>query len=439
MTAITSAGLGSGLDVNSIVTQLVAAERAAPDQRLSSAQSKAQTKISALGNLKSLFANLQTVADGLKSGSNTGLGKLTAASANTDFFTATATTKAVPGNYGIEVDAIAVANKRASNVFASSSAVVGNGDVTIGVGSASFTVTLADGANTLADLRDKINSATDNTGVGAAIVNDSSGARLLLTSRATGTANALTVTSSLLTTNETQPAADAVIKVDGFSYTSSSNQVSGAIDGLTINVAKAEVGTTTQLNVTLDQSAASTAIQGFVTAYNASIRYIAAQTAYNPTSRSAGTLLGDATTLSASQQLRNIVGGTIDGSGTYSSLAQIGITTATDGTLTLDTAKLTTALSTDYTSVQKLFGGDSGVGTRLSTLTKGLLDDSGQIKAQTDGLNATLKDISKQQDALDTRIKAFETRTRAQFTALDTLLSNLKSTGDYLTQQLAKL
>lgn len=439
MTAITSAGLGSGLDVNSIVTQLVAAERAAPDQRLSSAQSKAQTKISALGNLKSLFANLQTVADGLKSGSNTGLGKLTAASANTDFFTATATTKAVPGNYGIEVDAIAVANKRASNVFSSSSAVVGNGDVTIGVGSASFTVTLADGANTLADLRDKINSATDNTGVGAAIVNDSSGARLLLTSRATGTSNALTVTSSLLTTNETQPAADAVIKVDGFSYTSSSNQVSGAIDGLTINVAKAEVGTTTQLNVTLDQSAASTAIQGFVTAYNASIRYIAAQTAYNPTSRSAGTLLGDATTLSASQQLRNIVGGTIDGSGTYSSLAQIGITTATDGSLTLDTAKLTTALSTDYTSVQKLFGGDSGVGTRLSTLTKGLLDDSGQIKAQTDGLNATLKDISKQQDALDTRIKAFETRTRAQFTALDTLLSNLKSTGDYLTQQLAKL
>lgn len=439
MTAITSAGLGSGLDVNSIVSQLVAAERAAPDQRLASAQSKAQTKISALGNLKSLLSNLQTVADGLKTGTNSGLGKLTAASANTDFFTAAATAKAVPGNYGIEVDALAVANKRASNVFTSSSAVVGNGDVTIGVGSASFTVTLADGANTLADLRDKINSATNNTGVGAAIVNDSSGSRLLLTSRATGTANALTVTSSLLTTTETQPAADAVIKVDGFSYTSSSNQVTGAIDGLTINVAKAEVGTTTQLNVTLDQSAASSAIQGFVTAYNTSIRYIAAQTAYNPTSKSAGTLLGDATTLSASQQLRNIVGGNIDGAGTYSSLAQIGITTATDGTLTLDAAKLTTALSTDYTSVQKLFGGDNGVGTRLSTLTKGLLDDSGQIKAQTDGLNATLKDISKQQDALDSRISAFELRTRAQFTALDTLLSNLKSTGDYLTQQLAKL
>lgn len=314
--------------------------------------------------------------------------------------------------------------------------MVGSGDVTIGTGSSTFTVTLADGANTLADLRDKINAATDNSGVGAAIVADAGGARLLLTSRATGVANALTVTSSLFTTTEVQPAADAQIKLDGYLYTSASNQVSGAVDGITLNLAKALPGTTTTLNVALDQTASAASVQQFVVAYNTAVKYIAAQTKFDPLSRSGGPLLGDAAVLSASQQLR---GTTVTGSGTYAALTQIGVSTAVDGTLAIDSTKLGAALAKDFGSVQKLFGNSDGIATKLSAFAATQLRDDGQIKTKTDGLNASLKDIGKQQDALDVRSSAYEKRTRAQFTSLDSLLSKLKSTSDYLTQQLARL
>lgn len=439
MTAITSAGIGSGLDVNNIVTQLVAAERGPSDQRLGSAQSKAQTKISALAALRSALANLQTAADALKTSSTGGFAQLKATAAVPDYFSATASSKAVAGSYNVEVLALAAASKRSSDAFASSSAVVGTGDVTIAVGAKSFTVSLASGANTLADLRDKINAATDNSGVGAAIVSDAGGARLLLTSRDTGTANALTVTTSLFGTSEVQPAADAQIKLDGYSYTSSSNTVTGAVDGLTLNLTKAAPGTTTTLNVSLDQAATSTLVQKFVTAYNMAAKFIAGQTAYDPTSNTGGTLLGDSTVLATSQQLRNALSANVADAGTFSSLTQVGITTGADGTLSVDSGKLNDALAKDFGSVQRLFGGASGVATSLSAFTKTLLADDGQLKAKTDGLNSTLKDIAKQQDALNVRIAAYEKRTRAQFTALDTLMSKLNSTSTYLSQQLAKL
>jgi flagellar hook-associated protein 2 len=439
MSTISSPGIGSGLDVNSIVTQLVAAERSAPDRRLATAQQRAQTQISALGNLRSVLSNLQTAANALSGSGNTGLGALSAVSSNTALYTATTTSKAVAGNYNVEVLALAAASKRSSTVFASSSAVVGNGDVTLTTGTRSFTVNLADGANTLADLRDKINAATDNTGVGAAIINDTNGARLLLTSRSTGLANALSVSTTLFTTSEVQPATDAQINVDGFTISSSSNQVTGGVDGITFNLNKAEPGTTTQLDVSVDNTASAGIVQSFVNSYNNVVRYINSQTAYNTTTRQAGTLLGDAATRAASQQLRSLIGGSVSDNGTYTTLSQLGITTSLDGTLQFDSSQLTTALNTDFVSVQRLFNGDNGVATRLSALADTLLSDDGLISAETGGLNARITDIGKSQDALDRRITSFEARTRAQFTALDTLLGQLSSTSTFLTQQLARL
>lgn len=439
MSTISSPGIGSGLDVNSIVTQLVAAERSAPDRRLATAQQRAQTEISALGNLRSVLSNLQTAANALSGSGNTGLGALSAVSSNTELYTATTTSKAVAGNYNVEVLALAAASKRSSTVFASSSAVVGNGDVTLTTGTGSFTVNLADGANTLADLRDKINAATDNTGVGAAIINDTNGARLLLTSRSTGLANALSVSTTLFTTSEVQPAADAQINVDGFTISSSSNQVSSGVDGITFNLNKAEPGTVTQLNVSVDNTASAGIVQSFVNSYNNVVRYINSQTAYNTTTRQAGTLLGDAATRAASQQLRSLIGGSVSDNGTYTTLSQLGITTSLDGTLQFDSSQLTTALNTDFVSVQRLFNGDNGVATRLSALADTLLSDDGLISAETDGLNARITDIGRSQDALDRRISSFEARTRAQFTALDTLLGQLSSTSTFLTQELARL
>jgi len=443
MAAVTSAGIGSGLDVTAIVSQLVAAERGPADQRIATATSKAQSSISSLASFRSAIANLQTAAKALLPGTGgnaSALGKLTATAAETTRFSTTAANSAVAGNYSIEVVSLAAASKRASSLFTSSSATVGNGDVTIAVGSKSFTVSLADGANSLADLRDKINASSDNPGVGAAIVSDAGGARLLLTSRSTGTANAVSVTTSLFTTTESQPAADAVVKVDGFTTTSSSNQVTGAVDGLTLNLTKAEPGVTTALAVSLDGTASQTAVAAFVNAYNNLARFVAAQTKFDPASRTGGVLLGDTTVLSASQQLRGIIGGTATSAGAYQTLSSVGITSsATDGTLSADSSKFSKALVTDFTSVQKLFAGTDGIATRIDALAKTLLADGGQLAAKTDGLNARIKDLGKQQIAVDTRISAYQARTLKQFNSLDSLLSKLQSTSSYLTQQLARL
>lgn len=442
MAAITSAGIGSGLDVASIVSQLVAAERGPADQRISIATTRANTSISALANFRSALASLQTASKALLPGSNgtaSSLGKLTATPVKADYFTASAENKAVAGNYSMEVVSLAAANKRASDLYASSAAVVGEGDVSLTVAGKSFTVTLASPANTLADLRDKINAASDNSGVGAAIVSDGSGARLLLSSRATGTANAVSVSSSIFNSTESQPAADAVVKVDGFTTTSSSNTVTTAVDGLTLNLVKAEPGTSTTLNVGLDQKASESAVATFVNAYNNVVKYIATQTKFDPTAKTAGILLGDSTVLSATQALRSVIGGSADDAGAYKTLSAIGITTSADGTLISDTSKFNKAVGSDFAAVQRLFAGDDGLATKMAALTKTLLADDGQLKAKTDGLNARLKDLGKQQTAVDTRIQAYEARTRAQFTALDTLMSKLGTTSSYLTQQLANL
>ncbi len=439
MASVTSAGLGSGLDVASIVSQLVAAERAPADQRLASAKSQAKMQISALAAFRSSIANLKTAAEGLKTGANAGIGALTATAASTELFTASAGNEAVAGTYSVEVISLAAASKRASQVFAGENAVVGSGDVEIRVGNAAFTVSLADGANTLADLRSRINAASGNTGVGAAIVSDASGARLLLTSRDTGLAHALTVTSSLITTTEVQAAADASIKLDGFSYSNASNQFSGAVDGISFSLAKAAPGTTTTLTVSLNQSSAVAAVQKFVAAYNSANSFIVSQSRYDSTSKQGGTLLGDSTILGASQRLRGIAGGTVADAGAFATLSQLGIKAGTDGTLTLDSAKLTSALGSDFAAVQKLLGGDNGIATQLVRYTGGLLDSGGQLQGKTEGLNARLASIGKDQAVVDRRIDAYRVRISAQFTSLDSLVSRLKTTSDYLTQQLSRL
>lgn len=444
MAAITSAGVGSGLDVASIVSQLVAAERAGPDQRISIATTRAKTTISAIGNFRSLIASLQTAAKGLLPGTGgaaSTLAKLSATSGDDKAFTASAGAKAVAGTYTVEVLSLATAGKQSSGVYASAAAVLGNGDVTLSAGGRNFTVTLTDGANTLADLRDKINAATDNTGVGATIVNDEvgGGVRLVLSSRETGTANAVSLSSTLLTTTESQAATDAVVKVDGYTTTSASNSVTTAVDGLTLNLVKAEPGTTNTLTVATDAKSSEAAVATFVNAYNNLVKFINTQTRYDAATDTAGLLLGDASVRTATQAIRSVIGGANEEAGTYQTLAALGITTSGDGTLTSDPAKFSKALSTDLASVQRLFAGENGLATRLDAVAKQLLGDEGSIKARTDGLNARIKDLDKQKIAVDTRIAAFEARTRAQFTALDTLMAKLGTTSTYLSQQLSNL
>jgi len=435
MASISSAGIGSGLDVNSLVTQLIAAEKQPAQQRLAAVESKAQVRLSALGSYRAALANLQSAAAALKTGG--ALSALSATSSDTSLFSASAS-GAASGSYGVEVVSLARANKFASGTYASASTVLAAGDVTLAVGGESFTVSLS-GSDTLADLRDAINAASDNKGVTATIVNETNGSRLLLTAKQTGLDNAVSVTASPVSFTETQPALDAHVRVDGYDAYSAVNSISGVIDGVTLNLIKAAPGTTATLDVGVDAKSAADAVQKFVGAYNALIVTANSLSKYNTATNTAAALTGDVTVRSASQQLRSILSSAITGGGGLTQLSQLGITTATDGSLTLDSAKLTEALGDDFSAVQKVFSGSDGYATQLDTLLDGYLDTGGRIEAATKNEQARIDDIGEQKEALDRRMSMAEARYRAQFTALDTLMSQLQTTSEFLTNQLAAL
>lgn len=442
--AISSAGIGSGLDVASLVSQLVAAERAPAAGRIERAQSKLNVSLSAIGMFKNALAMLQTSAQAL-GGTGAAFGKMKSTISAEGLFTAAASTGAVAGRYGIEVIDIARAHKVTSTAYAGgSSSVIGAGTVTMGVGGDAFTVELDDASATLADLRDAINSAPDNTGVNAVLLTEDTGTRLVLTSREEGTANAITFNSTasgggaLLTTSTLQGATDAQIKVEGYPYTSSSNTVTAAIDGVTLNLLKAEPGTTLDLTLTPDNASASSAVKGLVTAYNAVVDLVNKYGSYDATTKSGGPLMGESSVRVAMQQIRKVLGDSV-GDGTYATLASVGVTSDKDGKLKLDSTKLDGALASNSEAISQLFSGGEGFATRLDTVLKGFVGDDGRIESQTEQLQKRLKALDDQNTALDRRMALVEARYRKQFVALDTLLGQMQSTSSYLTQQLASL
>ncbi|PPE74524.1 flagellar hook protein [Solimonas fluminis] len=434
--SINASSFSSGLDVVSLVSQLVAAERAAPDARLNAAQSKAQTRLSAMGVLKSALSNLQTTAKTLVGGG--AVATPAVKSSREDLFTATAAAGAARGSFAVEVVSLAQSTKLVSAPMASADTILGAGDVDITVGSESFKVTLGSTGNSLGALRDAINNATDNPGVTASLVTESGGVRLLLTGNQTGASQAVSVSSPLISLSQTQAAVDAHVKVEGFDVYSASNTVTGALDGVTLNLVKAEPGTTGTLALTTDNSAASKAVQDFVTKYNQVLTTINNLTKYDPATKTASTLTGDSTARQAANELRAIMGGSAPG-GSVSYLSQLGIKTGSDGLLTVDSAKLGEAIAKDASSIARMFGGEDGYASKISKNIDAMLAEGAGIDAQTDTLQARLKDISSQKDALDRRMTQVQARYTAQFTALDTLMTRMSTTSNYLTQQLAAL
>jgi flagellar hook-associated protein 2 len=439
MATLTSAGIGSGLDINSLVTQLVDAERAPQSTQLDKKEARAQQQLSAIGAFKSALAALQDAIKSLANG--TVFGKQTAGSSDNSLFTAIADGSATAGTYSVHVDALAKAHKLASQASASGD-TLGTGTLTILVGTQSFSVDIDSSNNTLAGVRDAINNAPGNAGVIATVVTAADGSHLVLTSKSTGAASALTVSGlAALTLTEKSPAQDASVTVEGFTYSSSTNTITGAIPGvqLTLNKSQDPGGDAASVAIGADKSSLTANVGAFVSSYNQLSKLLAQLTSYNATTKVAGPLLGDATALSVSSQLRRLLGGSI-GASAYATLSSVGITTSADGTLTFDAAKLTTALDADPSAVKKLFSdADVGVTSRLSDNLQNYLSASGAMQARTDGANATLKDIQRSRDALTSRMSALEDMYRKQFTALDTLIGQLQQTSSFLTQQLSGL
>ena len=456
MGTIISSGIGSGLDIAGLVSQLVAAEGQAQSFRLDRDEANFQAELSALGSFRSALTAFRDALTSLKD-LDTFRGRSVTLSGE-DFLSATATSAALPGSYEIEVERLASAHRLASQEYLNGSEVVGTGTLTINLGAAGFALSIDGTNNTLAGIRDAINSADNNPGVSATIVNGITGSRLVLNANATGTANAIVVTASggdggltpLIydpvggTTNLTElaPAQDARVLIDGLAAEGGSNTISGAIDGLDIDLlAVNAVGETTTVSVGFDPDGAKEAVTQLVDSYNALVDSISSLTAYDPETEVAGPLLGDSTVRNVVFQLRRALNAPISVEGnSFAGLFDIGISTDLEGRLTIDDTDLNNALEADFDAVGELFSTEgTGIALRLDGLLEPYLASEGLIDNRTDGLNDSIEDIADRREVLSDRLIALEARLFRQFNALDGLLSQLRSTSAFLTQQLDNL
>ena len=443
MATISSSGIGSGLNVSELVGQLVAAERAPADKRLSAIETTTKAQISAFGSIKAALSGVESALKKLDgAGSLPGRKATVGADAG---FTASAGTSAALGAYSVIVEKLATAHKLQSAAVASGNQV-GNGTLTLQVGSGdAFDVTIDAGKGTLADIRDAINAQAAGKGVTATLVNGDAGQVLVLSSDKTGSAGAMTISASggdgglsvLATTGgtmtEVAAAQDAQVKVDGITRTSSSNTLTDLVDGITLTLTKAKPGEAFSLEVGSDASTLKASMLDFISAYNTALGALRTQSAAGGEGKTAGPLSGDAAPRAITSALRNAIGNN------YAELNALGLKTAVDGSLSLDGSKFDAAIAANPGAVKNLLGEDADFGKNMRDMlhnyvgTQGLLADRGK------SLDSRMKSVTQQRADLDARMERLEASYRRQFTALDAMMAQMQSTSSYIAQQLGSL
>lgn len=443
--------IGTGLDIPTLVAQLVAKEREPQENQINSAGTAASAKLSALATLTSGMTNLQTtLASLIKNADKPSFKTSTITDSN---FTASIDTSdgaasASAGTHQVEVKSLAQGQKLSSGAYGKD-AVVGDGTLTVAYGDKTFEVVVNEDSK-LTDIAAAINKAAGGKGVTASVITADDGQHLVLSAVDTGLAGAVKITASGgngglsgLTYDgtagsgmtQTVDPKDAVVVVDGFTRTSSSNTISDIVPGVNLTLTKAgtEAGKTQTLTITRDNTSVKADMATFVAAYNAMNTALKSTSAYNATSKTAAALTGDAMVRGLQQQLRSQFSTNING------LKDMGVTMAADGSLTLDTGKMETAIGKDPDAVARLFGKDGAIGKPMDTLIKSNLDkETGTLTQRTNSLNKQIKDLESRLDALDARMEKVSDRYTKQFTAMETLVTQMQTTSDSLTQALAK-
>lgn len=479
MATISSAGIGSGLDVNSIVTQLVALEKQ-PLKSLALKATNVQNQISSLAQIKSQFATLTDVATRLASPS--AWSARNASSSNTSAATITATGAATANTFSLDVDQLALQQSGKTGTFAAG-AMPGAGTLklqlgTWATGGTAFTPRSVDSVevpavevpilstDTLASMATKINAV--NAGVTASVFNDGTNDRLILQSKSTGVASGFRVQSADTNLQGfvfdpadplNQPpigmdaagmtyAVDAKARINGLAVTSASNTLTGNMPGVTINL----VATTTKdyglvtevkapltMRISEDVTPASKNVTDFVNAYNTLYANLADLTKYDDTKKTAGLFQGDSSMLGMQNLLRNMIGSSSLGA-TSQRLADVGIEQQKDGSLTINTTKLSLAAN-NGTSLQQLFTNNNnnpltnGFAVKFKTLGKGVAATDGFVTSKGASLNKMLTSNTAEQTKVNSRATLFETRIRRQYSALDGQMSQLNALNAYMTQQ----
>ncbi|BFI54186.1 flagellar filament capping protein FliD [Yersinia pseudotuberculosis] len=463
MASISALGTGSGLDLNTLLSQLSAAEqtRLTP---LTTQQTSYKSKLTAYGVLQSALAKLETASTALKKADTL---NSTAVSGSNSAFSATTDSAASAGTYSIEVTNLAKAQSLLSTDVPSATDKLGSSDATRTITIAQpgqkepMKISLTSEQTSLTGIRDAINKQEGS--VNASIMKaDDNTYYLALTSKDTGTQSEMTISvtgdetlnnflnytpsstggSGALT--QKVKAEDATLSVNGVSITRQSNTITDAPQGVTINLkAVTKEGAPEQLTIVRDNTATKAAIQSFVDAYNSLQTTFGSLTKYTVVetgqdqSTSNGALVGDGTLRSIQTQLKSQLASSQ--SGDLKTLASIGITQDLDGKLVIDADKLNTALTDKPNSVTAFFVGDgetTGFATQTEKLLNTALDTTlGTLKTATDGINTSLKNLDKQIAATTASIETAIERYKTQFTQLDKLMTSMNSTASFLTQQ----
>ncbi|MDR1890373.1 MAG: flagellar filament capping protein FliD [Zoogloeaceae bacterium] len=440
MASVSSLGAGSGIDLESLLSKLVAAERKPKEALLTQQLASYNAKISGLGTLSSKLSALQTAAQALK--------PATLQSAAEKFATYTGSLDekvgkvtvgegAVAGSYNLKVTQLAQAQKSVSGAVLGDNPLDGTDfKIEFASGSTRTDITIS-GQTTLEGLRNAINAKTEESGVSATIINEGAAGKRLVLSGADG--EAFTASGGGLAFNTTA-AKEAKFSIDGIDITRSSNKITDVIDGVTLDL----TGTTGVDGTTLSISKESetklkSALEAFVKAYNDANSSIKSLGAYDPETKVAGALQGNSVLRDTQSALSRLVFDTGLGAGTdRQTLSSIGITVSKtgDGSLSIDADKLAAAIAKNPEGVANL---TAEVGKAFDSKLNEIVGTGGRIQSNTDSLKMNVRDVEKRQEALDLRMKAVEARYRAQFTALDVLLSKMNSLSNSLASSLASL
>lgn len=443
--AIESLGVGSNLDLTSLLSSLKKSEEAklAP---ITTKLASTNAKLSGFGQLQSSLEGFQKAAQKLNSAElYAGFATKVSGSA----LTATASSTSVAGSYDIKINSLATAQSLATAGRADTTSEIGVGALTVNVGDKSTAIDITDGS--LAGIRDAINKS--DAGVTASIVNDGSGTpyRLVLNSQTTGAASTMSFSSDnsdlgalFSGTTETVAAADASLTVNGLAITSASNTIEEAIQGVTLNLVETTAeGASTKLTVNQDTESVKTAVEDFVKAYNSLADKISSLTKVSGEGDSVkgASLTGNSTVRSVQSTLRDAMSNTVAGEG-MNYLFEAGINFTKDGKLEVgDEKKLDEALANNLDGMKGLFAGDgkTGIAARLDASITQMLKDNGAVGSAKAGLESSVKSLEarslRMQDTIETTVERY----KKQFQQLDVMMSKLNNTQSYLSQQLEAL
>jgi flagellar hook-associated protein 2 len=433
---------GQGINVSSLVSQIITEDSG----QLTEWQNEQSTLQGQASDLTTINTDLTNLANAVSALSDP-LGVLTeqvATSSNTSVLTGTADTSAVAGVDQIEVGTLAttgtvytgeVADPTAS--FLPTGATTGEIDLQVGGGTPQPILITAGTNDTLNTLASYING--QNLGVTANVVTDANGSRLALSSTATGTPGALAITSNNtnLTFDTPIGGTNASLTIDGVPYSSATNTITGAIPGVTLNLASASPGNPVQLTVGPDVADATTAINNFVVAYNQVVTDINQEYAINPATGSQGDLSGDASLRQLQSSILSDASYSLSGNA-FVNLASLGISTNNDGTLTVDATQLASSFASNPAAVQSFFQNSSQTGfannfnadlTNLTDPTEGILNvDLAQNQTEQTDLSTSITNFQTQLTAEQTALTAEYSQVNASLQAYPLLLQQVTET-----------